>query len=321
MGDSLFKPAWWLTNTHAQTIWPYLFQSPLRLNLIRERLELPDGDFIDLCWTDRKSNTIIIILHGLEGSINSHYARGMVSTLYNHGWQAVFMHFRGCSGEHNRLPRSYHSGDTGDMAYLIEILNRRHRNVKLFAIGYSLGGNALLKYLGESEDSRNIAGAVAVSVPFDLANGARRLELGMSRFYQRYLLKRLQNKIRSKFSQLSPPVSIDDISNLNTFRRFDGAVTAPLHGFKDADDYYLRSSSRQYLKNIRVPTLVIHAKDDPFMTPEAIPENNELSEQVKFELSDHGGHVGFVSGKNPFEPVYWLQQRIPEFICDVMNTR
>lgn len=316
---SAFKPAWWLPNAHAQTLWPYLFRKKLQLKLIRERLELPDGDFVDLCWTDRHAKTIVIIFHGLEGSIDSHYARGIIPAVYNQGWTAVFMHFRGCSGEHNRLPRSYHSGDTGDINFLINTLSRRYPKANLFALGYSLGGNALLKYLGEDEAAKPLKGAVAVSVPFDLANGSLRLERGLSRLYQRHLIKRLRSKLISKFKGMDAPVALENITCLNTFMRFDNFITAPLHGFRDAADYYTRSSSRQFLKNIRIPTLILHAQDDPFMTPEGIPGVNELSGDIRFELSRHGGHVGFVGGINPFKPVYWVEQRITEFIEEILE--
>lgn len=312
-----FKPAWWLRNAHTQTLWPYLFQKKLGLPIAHERLELPDGDFIDLCHIPQQSNTIIIILHGLEGSIESHYARGIIRALHKRGWQVVFMHFRGCSGEHNRLERSYHSGDTGDIKYVVDTLRHRHPEMNLFAVGYSLGGNVLLKYLGETADRRLLKGAVAVSVPFELARGAQRLATGLSRLYQRHLLKRLQTKIISKFNGTRSPIALDKVHELDTFVRFDDAVTAPLHGFKDANDYYFRCSSRRFLRNITVPTLIIHARDDPFLTPDAIPDAQELSGKIRFELLKHGGHVGFISGNNPFKPVYWLEQRIPAFIREV----
>lgn len=309
-----FKPAWWLPNPHLQTIWPYLARPRQTLNLLPERLELADGDFIDLLWTKNESRHIIIVIHGLEGSINSHYARRIMYAIENHGWRGVFMHFRGCSGEHNRLPRSYHSGDTGDMKFLIETLRQRHPKSSLSAIGYSLGGNALLKYLGEENEVTLLDCAVTISVPFELDNSARKLEQGISRIYQRYLLNKLMRKMQDKFSDMATPLAITDISKLKTFRLFDNQVTAPLHGFKDVDDYYHRSSSRQYLTSIKLPTLILHAEDDPFMTGDAIPTQSELSEHVTLELHEHGGHVGFVSGQNPWNTEYWLEKRIPEFL-------
>ena len=290
----------------------------MTLPLRGERLELPDGDFVDLCWTvtasDAVQTPVIAVFHGLEGSIHSPYAMPLLKQISDAGWQGVFMHFRGCSGEPNRLERSYHSGDTGDIRYLLESLSERYPGTPLFAVGYSLGGNALLKYLGESQKDSPLQAAVAVSVPFTLADGARRLNRGFSKIYQYHLITRLRKKILAKFSQRPAPLEPGRINGLTTFYQFDNDVTAPLHGFKNADDYYARSSSRRFLKDIRVPTLVLHSRDDPFMTTAAIPDESELSSAVTLELSDRGGHVGFIAGVLPWHPGYWLEQRIPEFI-------
>ena len=316
--NSSFKPAWWLPGPHLQTLWPYFIRRRTDIPLFGERLELPDGDFVDLCWTSEPpgsgSAPVVAVFHGLEGSIDSPYARPMLKQLRDAGWRGVFMHFRGCSGEPNRLARSYHSGDTGDIRFLLETLSARFPDAPLCAIGYSLGGNALLKYLGESGKTAPLRCAVAISVPFLLANGARRLNRGFSRIYQYHLISRLKQKILTKFKDRPAPLDIAHVTGLNTFYRFDNDITAPLHGFKSADDYYSRCSSRRFLKSIRVPALILHSRDDPFMTIEAIPEKEELAEAVTLELSDRGGHVGFVSGKVPGRAVYWLEQRVPEFI-------
>jgi len=312
---SRFRPAWWLRGAHAQTIWPGLMRRTSPIKLVRERLELPDEDFIDLAWTARGSGPIVIVLHGLEGSLHSHYVPGMLSALDNHGWRAVLMHFRGCSGEHNRKARSYHSGESGDLRFLVETLVARHPQAPLAAVGFSLGGNVLLKYLGETGPGAKLAVAAAISVPFVLASGADRLNRGFSKIYQRYLIKRLQNKITGKFkTRNDAPFSLEEVPEWNTFRLFDNFVTAPLHGFRDCDDYYRRSSCRQFLKSIRVPTLIVHAEDDPFLAKDAIPESNELPDQVNLEVSARGGHAGFVGGRWPWKPCYWLEQRIPEFL-------
>jgi uncharacterized protein len=311
---SNFRAAWWLTNPHAQTLYPQLFQHRHTLELLPERLELEDGDFVDLCWNTNTDGPIVVVFHGLEGSINSPYANSIMAAIQKRGWRGVFMHFRGCSTEFNRLDRNYHSGDTADIAYLIETLRARHPDVDIFALGYSLGGNALLKYLGESSKSKVLSAAVAVSVPFLLEVGADRLSQGFSRLYQHHLISRLHKKMQAKYQNKPSALSIQDLKTLKTFRLFDDQITAPLHGFRDVDDYYQRCSSRQFLINIRTPTLIIHALDDPFMTPDSIPKESELSEQVCLELSDKGGHVGFVGGKYPFQGDYWLEQRIPEFL-------
>jgi len=311
---SQFKPAFWLPGTHAQTLWPGLIRRPVEIELTTERLTLPDGDFIDLAWTKGNSEKIVIVLHGLEGSIDSSYARGMLSAIHKKGWRGVFMHFRGCSGEHNLMDRSYHSGETGDLRFLVETLRERHPEATLVAVGYSLGGNALLKYLGEYKDNSHLKAATAVSVPYVLSNSATKLERGFSRIYQRHLLNRLVDKTLSKFQGRQAPVDIANINKWNTFKSFDHHITAPIHGFKSGVDYYEQSSSRQYLDKITTPTLLIHSRDDPFMSIDAIPRQDDLSESVTLELSNHGGHVGFVSGNTPWNATYWLEERIPEFL-------
>jgi len=312
--SSQYKPAWWLPGTHAQTLWASLVRRTVEIELTMERLTLPDGDFIDLAWTKSKPDKIVIVLHGLEGSIDSSYAKGMLAAINKKGWLGVFMHFRGCSGEHNLKDRSYHSGETGDIRFLVETLRKRHPETTLSALGFSLGGNALLKYLGEYKDNSHLKVAVTVSVPYLLSNSAAKLEKGFSRIYQRHLLNRLVNKTLSKFKDREAPINITDIKSWNTFLLFDHHITAPIHGFKSGNDYYEQSSSRQYLKKITTPTLLIHSKDDPFMSVDAIPNKDDLSESVTLELSDHGGHVGFISGSTPWNATYWLEERIPEFL-------
>lgn len=317
--ESEFKPAWWLPGPHSQTLWPYLVK-PRRLPPLREeRLELPDGDFVGLCLTEYGAGPVIALFHGLEGCVRSHYAARMLTAIRERDWRGVFMHFRGCSGEANRLDRSYHSGETGDIDFLLDTLAARHPNAPLFAIGYSLGGNALLKYLGERGGNTPLTAAVAVSVPFLLAEGAERLNTGFSRFYQRRLIHSLREKLTRKFNDRGQGFTPEEVYRLNCFRDFDEFVTAPLHGFAGADDYYQRSSSRQYLRDIRIPTLILHSRDDPFMTPVAIPAEDELSDAVRFELSNRGGHVGFVSGSIPGKAVYWLEQRIPAFLSEQLQ--
>ena len=308
-----FKPAWWLPGGNLQTLWPYFFRRKMQVDLVRERLELPDGDFIDLSMTANAGSPIVTVFHGLEGCVDSHYVRPLLAAVEKRGWHGVFMHFRGCSGEHNRLDRSYHSGDTGDIGFLVDHLHERFPGVPVVAVGYSLGGNALLKYLGEADRSEYVHAAAAISVPFVLAEGAKRLNTGFSRLYQRRLLGLLKRKITAKFSTRNCLFNLDEVPHLNDFFSFDDNITAPLHGFAGVDEYYTRSSSRQYLKSIGVPSLLIHARDDPFMTEAVIPVEDELSEFVQLELAEVGGHIGFVSGKVPGYAVYWLEQRIIKF--------
>jgi uncharacterized protein len=275
---------------------------------------LPDGDFLDLAWTEEKqTGPIIILLHGLEGSINSPYAKGILRTIHNKSWQGILMHFRGCSGRHNRLIRSYHSGETGDLHTLILSLKERYPNRNIAAIGVSLGGNVLLKYLGEQGKKCLLTTAMAISVPFDLADSAKYLDRGFSKIYQHHLISRLRRKMLDKFKSKSAPINLDKLKEWNNFYTFDHNVTAAIHGFESADDYYSRSSSKQFLKNINIPTLIIHSKDDPFMTKKAIPIERELSPSITLELTEHGGHVGFIYGNTPFSAKYWIEKRLVEF--------
>ena len=308
-----FSPLWWLNSPHLQTLYPVFFRARPRLDIRPERLELDDGDFLDLAWIDA-AGPPVLVLHGLEGSLRSHYAAAVMAALAAGGYRPVLMHFRGCSGETNRLDRAYHSGDTGDLAAVVGHLERVCGEPPFAAIGYSLGGNVLLKWLGERGEDAPVGAAVAVSVPFRLADGARRMGGGLSRIYQRHLIRRLQAGYRRKFAHRPSPLRID-IDRLDTFWLFDDQVTAPLHGFRDVHDYYARCSSRQFLARIRKPTLIVHAADDPFMFPDTAPTAGELSDRVTLELSRHGGHVGFVGGR--WRPRYWLEPRILRFLDGV----
>ena len=291
-----------------------LFRPARAFPLRRERIELDDGDFLDLDWSPAAQGPVVLVLHGLEGSSDSPYARGMLETAHAHGWRGVVMHFRGCSGEPNRLPRSYHSGDTRDLAQVVRILRARHDVPVLTAVGYSMGGNVLLKWLGEQGASVPLVAAVAVSVPYTLSLAAERLARGLSRVYQRRLLDDLRAKLSRKFSGGTSAIDLEQAHSSRNFWEFDDRVTAPLHGFKDVHDYYTRSSSRQYLANIGIPTLMLHAEDDPFMTPQALPSGDELSPSTRLEVSAAGGHVGFIHGRLPWRPRYWLEERIPAFL-------
>lgn len=310
-----FPPAWWLPGPHAQTLWAALARRPPRLRLRPERLELPDGDFLDLVWTPPARGPWVVVLHGLEGSRHSPYAAGMLAAVAARGWQGVLMHFRGCSGEPNRLARSYHSGDTGDIGHVLACLRVRAPERPLAAVGYSLGGSVLLNHLAEQGADSPLTAAAAVSVPFELADSAATLARWPGRLYQWKLLGSVRHKTREKFRRLPAPVPLPPLEGLRDFRSFDHHVTAPLHGFTSADEYYGRASCRQRLSAIQRPTLVLHALDDPFMTPACVPTAKELGPAVTLEISAGGGHVGFVSGCLPWRPVYWLEQRIPAFLA------
>ncbi len=310
---SEFKPAWWLSNPHLQTLWPTLFRRLPKLDLNAHRLELDDGDFLDLALTPINNKPIVIILHGLEGSLNSPYAKPLIKALHDTGYAVCFVHFRGCSNEINRLDRSYHSGDTADLSAVIKYFKATYSQDVYAIIGFSLGGNVLLKWLGEQAEHAPITTAVAVSVPFVLADAGDRLEKSFSRVYQKHLVSLCQQKYQKKFAKKSSPLTIK-INQLNTFYKFDDQVTAPLNGFAGADDYYQKSSSRQFLKTIQTPTLILHAKNDPFMWEQTVPHEKELSNKVQLELSESGGHVGFVQGNHPFNIEYFLDGRIIEWL-------
>ena len=313
-----FRPAWWLRGAHLQTLWASLARRTVPVRMTRERVELPDGDFIDLDWSG-ESGPIVLVLHGLQGSSRSPHVRGLVRALVRSGYRGAVMHFRGCSAEPNRLLRTYHSGETGDVGHVVRLLRDRHPSTPLAAVGFSLGGNVLLKWLAERGDGAEVAAAVAVSVPFLLARVADRLGRGLSRVYQRHLVGDLRRAILRKFGNRPGPLDLDAVRRQRSFRGFDDCVTAPLHGFRDAEHYYAVASCRQYLRAVARPTLILQALDDPFMTRDILPGREELAPCIRLELSSAGGHVGFVEGSAPWSARYWLEERIPRFLANQLG--
>ena len=280
-------------NPHVQTIWANIVKRYPKIKSTRERIELTDGDFLDIELSAPGDRGVILLLHGLEGGADSNYIKDIFAHLSSAGFQLVVLQFRGCSGVPNRLLRTYHSGHTSDLNYVAQLL--RSRFGKLTAIiGYSLGGNVLLKWLGESDRNDLLKKAIAVSVPFDLAKSATRLGQGFSRIYQDRLIKSLQNKYLLKAKTHKLPCHENEIRRLNSFWSFDEKLTAPIHGFSNAEDYYRKSSCRQYLNKISLPTLIVQSKDDPFLPVSAIPEASRLSSNVQLMLTNKGGHVGFL---------------------------
>ena len=319
-----FKPAWWLKHAHLQTLYPALLRKnspPPQQH--RERLITPDHDFIDIDICGTGTAPLIILLHGLTGSSKSGYIQGLQTVLLQQGFRSVALNFRGCSGEYNRLARCYHSGETEDIDFLYQTLRQCEPNTPMAAIGFSLGGSVLLNWLGKQGDQISLFAAVAVSVPLELNVCATKLDHGFSRLYRANLLRELKQYVLAKQRHLIKLRAMDeaakiqqlgDLSSIESFWQYDDRIVAPLHGFHNVHDYYRRSSARQFLKSITVPTLLIQALDDPFMTPEVLPHKDELSPSVLLEITQGGGHVGFVSGKNPFKPVYWLEERILAFL-------
>jgi len=308
-----FKPPWWLRSPHLQTLWPVFFKKRHKLDLKDEQVELDDGDFLDLCWSKSLSSKTVLVLHGLEGDVNSHYINGIIYRLEQSGCRPVLMHFRGCSGRINRLARAYHSGETGDLAFIVEHIKKVTGDYPYAAVGFSLGGNVLLKWLGETGENNPLKKAAAVSVPFRLQDAAKRLEKGISKIYREHLLVSLRKTYIEKFKIIKSPLNVD-VAQLKSFWDYDDKVTAPLHGFSGAQEYYDKCSSRQFLKNIRVATRIIHSADDPFMFASTVPDKEELSSSIDLLLTNHGGHVGFVSATTFFSPVYWCEDKITEFI-------
>ncbi|MDD5579127.1 MAG: hydrolase [Methylobacter sp.] len=327
--QTTFKPAWWLNNAHLQTLYSALFRKTSSFPVLqRERLRTPDQDFIDIDWYGQGEQPLVILLHGLTGSSQSTYIAGLQKTLFQQGFRTIVLNFRGCSGESNHLAKCYHSGDTQDVHFLYQTLRQREPDTPLAVVGFSLGGNVLLKWLGEQGNKLSLFAAIAVSVPMVLSTCASKLDKGFSRLYRDNLLRELKLYIRLKLQQLEKLDNIaeaekirqlGDLSKINSFWQYDDQVVAKLHGFKNVDDYYQRSSSRQFLKSIAVPTLIIQAADDPFMTRDVLPDLDELSSFVHLEITPGGGHVGFIAGHIPFEPRYWLEQRIPEFLKQHVN--
>ena len=300
----------WLPGGHAQTIWPLLIKGSLP-RYRRERWDTPDGDFIDLDWIDGKPGApCVVLFHGLEGSSRSHYARRLMHAVEQRGWHGVVVHFRGCSGEPNRLPRAYHSGDSQEIDWVLRRLYARGYPA-LFAAGVSLGGNALLKWLAEQGAlaSGIVNAAAAVSAPLDLAAANTALSSGFNLVYAKHFLRTLVPAALAKDRLFPGWIDVGRVKAARTLRDFDDAVTAPLHGFNGADDYYARSSAGPLLGAVQTPTLLLNAANDPFLPQAALPQRASMSSVVTFEVPHHGGHVGFVHGALPGR-IDWLPQRL-----------
>ncbi len=328
--NTTFRPAWWLNNGHLQTLYPALVRKISSPKLRRERLITPDNDFIDIDWCGEGKQPLIILLHGLTGSSQSVYIKGLQHTLLQQGFRSVALNFRGCSGELNYSARCYHSGETEDIHFLYQTLRQREPDTPFAMVGFSLGGNVLLKWLGEQGSQLSLFAAIAVSVPLVLSNCATKLDNGFSRIYRKNLLSELKSFVKAKqryleklgkLQEAGKIEQLGDLTAIKSFWQYDDKVVAKLHGFKNVHDYYQRSSSRQFLKSIAISTLLIQAIDDPFMTEDVLPGLDELSSSIHLEITRGGGHVGFISGQNLFKPAYWLEQRIPEFLKQHLSLR
>jgi predicted alpha/beta-fold hydrolase len=301
-----------MANGHLQTILPALFRRCPEITRERERIETPDGDFLDLDWNrDQRAERLVIITHGLEGNSGNASVQGMAAAFHRAGWDVLAWNLRGCSGEQNRLLRTYHSGAWEDLQAVINHAAGAYRCIVL--IGFSIGGNLTLKYLGDLGSSihHGIRGAVAFSVPCDLASSSRALESRVNRIYMNHFLRDLRRKIREKEEAFPGALSMEGLERIRTFREFDGTYTAPLNGFLSAEDYWARASSKPSLPRITVPTLIVNALNDPFLAPECYPKEEAVANpHLHLELPESGGHLGFITpGKK-----YWSEIRSVEFL-------
>jgi predicted alpha/beta-fold hydrolase len=310
-----FVPARWLPGAHAQTIYGARLAPAPAISYRRERWETPDADFVDVDFVDGPPGSPWVhLFHGLEGSSQSPYARMLMHRVRGRGWRGSVMIYRGLSGEMNRLPRAYHSGDSEEVDWVLRRLALRTGGAPLFAAGVSLGGNALCKWLGERghDACAVVARAASVCAPLDLAAAADALEKGLARIYASHFLATLKVSALKRLAAFPGIYDAAAVRRSRTLREFDDVVTAPLHGFRDAADYYARSSAKPWLGRVAVPTLVVNARDDPFLPEGALPAEREVAAAVKLEFPVRGGHVGFVSGPFPGH-IAWLPDRLLHF--------
>lgn len=313
----------WLVGPHVQTIYPAWFGRPAQIDYGRERWATtphgkPDGDFIDV---DRVATTVgahnqpmVVQFHGLEGSSQSPYARNVMAEAARRGWRGIVPHFRGCSGVPNRLPRAYHSGDSTEIDWILRRIKAEAPEQPLYVAAVSLGGNAVLKWLGEQGEAAGkiVNAVVAISAPLDLMASGAALEAGFCKLYTKNFLLSMKQKSLAKLAHFPDAYDGKQVRQARTLREFDNVVTAPLHGYKDTDDYWTRASSKPGLVDIRVPTLLLNARNDPFLPAAALPRETEVSRQVTLDFPAQGGHAGFLSAPFPGNGK-WLPQRIFHF--------
>lgn len=309
---SKFVPAWWLPSAHLQTIFPMLYFAQKEFPTRVERFELPDGDFIDGVWTDKPAAPTVILLHGLQGSPNSHYINSIMGYIYSEtNWNALALSFRGCGSEKQRQFRQYHSGDTEDIKFILNLIKQRNPHIPVAMVGYSLGGNILLKLFGELKYSNLCETGIAVSPPFDIQSSTNYMNQGiLGQFYEQTFLSDIKHGMTNKFHYpLHPETLQTHLNEIQTLADLDEKITAPSLGFESVAEYYHDSSSINYLKGIKKPTLVVLALNDPIVDYSHIPSDEQLSKHIELEIYPEGGHVGFVSG-NIQSPDLWINKRI-----------
>ena len=317
--SSSYRAPLWVPGKHAETILPSLFRYVEDIPFIRERIATHDGDFLDIDWSCQNSENLVILAHGVEGHSRRPYIKGMSKEFLSKGWDVLAWNFRGCSGEINRKARLYHAGCSDDLSTVINHALKTKRYKKIVLIGFSIGGSVILKYLGESADSlpSEIACAIGFSVPCDLHSCVHMLSLGFSRIYVGHLLRTLKQKVIEKAKAFPELLNGIDLSRVKTFYDFDDCYTAPVHGFRDAEHYYDECSTRKNISQIKVPTLIVNAQNDPFMGPTCFPvEECQSSEFVYLETPKDGGHIGFMNmtltGK------FWTEERAMQFLQETI---
>lgn len=311
--NSEFIPAKGLRNPDLQTLFPTLARMRTQVAMRSERLELADGDFLDLEWVGSGDGPIVLILHGMAGNATSPYIKGIMQEIIDRGWRGVMMYFRGCSHEINRLPVTYHFGRTEDFGLLLQHVKQKFPNAPLYATGFSMGGNVLLKWLGENSQQTDIHAAVAISAPYDLRSTSIQIRQGKGRVYQWLLMRDIKRFVNKKYNYPHSPVAVETIDKIKSFWDLDDKLTAPINGFKDAVEYYNQTSCKPWLPHITTNTLIIHALDDPMIPANTLPSIDTFSATTHFELSQHGGHVGFVAGSLS-QPIYWTDSRIMDYL-------
>lgn len=317
----MYSPAWWIPGGHLQTLWGKLFRRQALAPTSLERWDTPDGDFLELHRLSAPpGKPRLLLLHGLEGTIRSHYAQGLLNEAERRGWGADLLIFRSCGSELNRTRRFYHSGETSDTAFVLDRIAQEFPSSPLAMVGVSLGGNVVLRFLGERGASlpRQLVAAAAISVPFDLQRSSQRINRGFSRLYQRFFLASLRRKAQEKLKSFPDLAPAESIRRLRTLEEFDNIVTGPLHGFRDALDYYEKASSLPVLDRIRLNTLLLSAVDDPMLPPEVLDEVARVARRnpsLHLEFVEKGGHAGFVAGYAPWRPFYYAEYRVGQFLA------
>jgi predicted alpha/beta-fold hydrolase len=320
--EIMYSPAWWIPGGHLQTLWGKLFRRQHPAPTTLERWDTPDGDFLEIHrLPGPQRSPRLLLLHGLEGSARSHYAQGLLGEAARRGWAADLLIFRSCGSELNRTRRFYHSGETTDLAFALEKIVAEFPEAPVAVAGVSLGGNVLLKFLGERGTNLppQLAAAAAISVPFDLARSSQRINRGFSTMYQRFFLESLKRKAQEKLARFPDLARPGTIAAIRTLEDFDNVITAPIHGYRDADDYYARASSLPDLRRIRLNTLLLSAVDDPMLPPEVLEKVRAAAREnpaLHIEFVRRGGHAGFVTGSLPWRPFYYAEYRVGEFFAD-----